>query len=77
MHYAIAIEAGEHNYSAYVLDVPGCVATGATVAEATAEITAALVAHLAVSAEFGEPVPPATTLVGTVDVDVPAPTPAR
>ena len=33
MRYAIVIEKADGNYSAYVQDLPGCVATGATVAE--------------------------------------------
>jgi hypothetical protein len=31
MRYAIVIEKAEGNYSAYVPDLPGCVATGPTV----------------------------------------------
>jgi hypothetical protein len=30
MKYAVIIEAGERNYSAYVPDLPGCIATGKT-----------------------------------------------
>jgi predicted RNase H-like HicB family nuclease len=73
MRYAIAIEPGEHNYSAYVPDVPGCVATGSTVEEVTAEIRDALTAHLALTAEYGEPVPQPTTIVAYVDVPVHVP----
>jgi predicted RNase H-like HicB family nuclease len=40
MRYAIVI--AENNYSAYVPDLPGCVATGATVEEDEAEIRAAI-----------------------------------
>ena len=39
MRYAIVIEKAEGNYSAYVPDLPGCVATGQTVAEVEAEIS--------------------------------------
>jgi predicted RNase H-like HicB family nuclease len=31
MRYAIVIEKAESNYSAYVPDLPGCVATGASI----------------------------------------------
>ena len=31
MRYAVVIEKADGNYSAHVLDLPGCVATGATV----------------------------------------------
>jgi predicted RNase H-like HicB family nuclease len=34
MRYAVVIEKVENNYSAYVPDLPGCIATGATVEEA-------------------------------------------
>ena len=45
MRYAIVIEKAEGNYSAYVPDLPGCVATGTTVAEVEAEIRQAIVFH--------------------------------
>jgi len=35
MKYAICVEEGSNNYSAYSPDVPGCVATGDTCAEVT------------------------------------------
>ena len=38
MRYAVAIERAEGNYSAYVPDLPGCVATGATLEEVEREI---------------------------------------
>jgi len=31
MRYAVVIERAESNYSAYVADLPGCVATGPTI----------------------------------------------
>lgn len=46
MRYAVVIEKAKDNYSAYVPDLPGCVATGETVAEAEAEIRAAIRFHL-------------------------------
>ena len=42
MRYAIVIEKAEGNYSAYVPDLPGCVATGSSVAEAEQEIREAI-----------------------------------
>ena len=47
MRYAIVIEKAEGNYSAYVPDLPGCVATGATVAECENEIRGAIRLHVA------------------------------
>ena len=40
MRYAVVIEKAESNYSAYVPDLPGCVATGETVEEVEAQIRA-------------------------------------
>jgi len=34
MRYAVVIESAGSNYSAYVPDLPGCIATGSTLAEA-------------------------------------------
>ncbi len=46
MRYAIVVEQSEGNYSAYVPDLPGCVATGATVAEVESEIREAIAFHV-------------------------------
>ena len=46
VRYAIVIEQTDENYSAYVLDLPGCVATGATVAEVEQLIREAIEFHL-------------------------------
>jgi predicted RNase H-like HicB family nuclease len=46
MRYAIVIEKANENYSAYVPDLPGCIATGGTVEEVETEIGAAIRLHL-------------------------------
>ena len=46
MRYAVVIEKLDSNYSAYVPDLPGCVATAATVAEVEAEIRDAVRFHI-------------------------------
>ena len=46
MRYAVVIEKAEGNYSAYVPDLPGCVATGATVAQVENEIREAIRFHI-------------------------------
>jgi predicted RNase H-like HicB family nuclease len=46
MRYAIVIEKAESNFSAYVPDLPGCVATGATVEEVESQIREAIEFHL-------------------------------
>ena len=68
MRYAIVIEQAEGNYSAYVPDLPGCIATGATVAEVEAEIRDASAFHLERMREDGLAVPAPSSQVEYVDV---------
>ena len=70
MRYAIVIEKAEENYSAYVPDLPGCIATGATIEEAEAEIREAIIFHVEGLREDGVPVPPGESTVDYVDVAV-------
>jgi predicted RNase H-like HicB family nuclease len=46
MRYAVVIEKADDNYSAYVPDLPGCVATGSTIPEVEAEIRDAIRFHI-------------------------------
>lgn len=46
MRYAVVIEKADGNYSAYVPDLPGCVATGASVAAVEREIRDAIRFHI-------------------------------
>jgi len=56
--YLILVEGGPpSNYSAWSPDVPGCVATGDTIDRCVGEMQEALVGHLEVAGEHGEPVP--------------------
>lgn len=68
MRYAIVIEKAEGNYSAYVPDLPGCIATGATPAEAESEIRSAIEFHLQWLREDGVPIPEPASRVEYVDV---------
>jgi predicted RNase H-like HicB family nuclease len=68
MRYAIVIERAEGNYSAYVPDLPGCVATGATADEAEAQIREAIEFHLEGLREDGAPIPAPASRVDYVDV---------
>lgn len=68
MRYAIVIERATTNYSAYVPDLPGCVATGATVEEVEAQIREAIVFHVEGLREDGLPVPAPASRVEYVDV---------
>ncbi|MEO0637988.1 MAG: type II toxin-antitoxin system HicB family antitoxin [Pseudomonadota bacterium] len=63
MRYAIVIEKAESNYSAYVPDLPGCVATGKTVEDAKREISEAIRFHIEGLREDGLPVPEAASVV--------------
>ena len=68
MRYAIVIEKAEANYSAYVPDLPGCVATGATVEETEAQIREAIEFHVAGLRDDGLSVPPPSSQVEYVEV---------
>jgi len=68
MRYAIVIEKAEHNFSAYVPDLPGCVATGATVAEVEASLREAIVFHLDGMREDGLQIPQPQSLVCYLDI---------
>jgi predicted RNase H-like HicB family nuclease len=68
MRYAIVIEQAEGNFSAYVPDLPGCVATAATVAEVEAEIREAIAFHVEGLREDGLPVPEPSSKVEYVDI---------
>lgn len=68
MRYAIVIEKAEGNFSAYVPDLPGRVATGATVQEVEAEIREAIAFHIEGLHEDGLPVPPGASQVEYVEV---------
>jgi predicted RNase H-like HicB family nuclease len=66
--YAIVIEDAGENYSAYVPDLPGCVSTGSSVDEATANIRGAIALHIESLREHGEEVPPPISHASTVQV---------
>jgi predicted RNase H-like HicB family nuclease len=66
--YAVVIEKAEGNYSAYVPDLPGCVATGATIEETEAEIREAIAFHLEGMREDGQPIPEATSKVEYIEL---------
>jgi predicted RNase H-like HicB family nuclease len=68
MRYAIVIEKAGDNFSAYVPDLPGCVATGETVADVEREIGEAIVFHLEGLREDGLPIPPPASLVDYVNI---------
>lgn len=68
MRYAIVIEKAPANYAAYVPDLPGCVATGASVAETETLIREAIEFHLEGLRADGLPIPLPSSQVEYVDV---------
>lgn len=67
LRYAIVIEKAEGNYSAYVPDLPGCVATGATVPAVEEGIREAIRFHIEGLKEDGLPVPAPTSIANYVE----------
>ncbi len=68
MRYAIVIEKAPANYAAYVPDLPGCIATGATVAETESLIREAIEFHIEGLKSDGLQIPPPSRQVEYVDV---------
>ena len=68
MRYAIVVEKSANNYSAYVPDLPGCVATGHTVEEAEREIRDAIEFHIQGLREDGLAVPPPASVVEYLEI---------
>ena len=67
MRYAIVIEKADGNYSAYVPDLPGCVATGDTVQAVEGEIRDAIRFHIEGLKADGLPVPAPTSIADYVE----------
>ena len=68
MKYAVVIERGPTTYGASVPDLPGCFAVGATLDEVERLIEEAIVEHVAVLRQRGEPVPPPQTQIKIVEI---------
>lgn len=64
--YAVVIERGEKNYSAYVPDLPGCISTGRSVEEIERNMREAIELHLEGMAEDGDTIPEPIGGVGVV-----------
>ena len=71
MRYAIVIEDAGRNYSAYVPDLPGCVATGSTAEETEQAIREAIEIHLEGLRAENLPIPSASSRVHYVEVGKP------
>jgi len=67
--YAIVIEKGATNYGGYVPDLPGCVATGATVEETERLLGEAIALHLEGMKEDGLPIPEPSSVVDYLEME--------
>ena len=67
MKYLVIVEKAEANYSAYVPDLPGCVATGRTPGEAQERIREAIAMHMEGLREDGLPIPEPHAQAALVD----------
>ncbi len=68
MKFAVVIEPAEGNWSAYVPDLDGCVATGKSPREAERQIREAITLHLQGMKEDGLPLPEPSSTAVTVEV---------
>ncbi len=68
MKYLAIIEKAENNYSAYVPDLPGCIAVGDTVEETKQMIKEAIEFHLEAMRSDGLSIPQPTTGANYVEV---------
>ncbi|MDZ4840745.1 MAG: type II toxin-antitoxin system HicB family antitoxin [Hyphomicrobium aestuarii] len=67
MRYAVLIEPAGPNFSGYVPDLPGCIATGQTTADVEQSLREAIRFHLDGLIEDGTPIPPARTIAEYVE----------
>lgn len=67
--YLIVIERGDRNYSAFVPDLPGCVATGKTRTEVLRQMQGAIEMHLGGLREDSLEIPEPSTDADWIEVD--------
>ncbi|MGZ5824242.1 MAG: type II toxin-antitoxin system HicB family antitoxin [Hyphomicrobium sp.] len=72
MRYAIVIERAGGNFSAYLPDLAGCVATASTQKEVETLLRAAIELHLAGMREDNQPIPQPSSRVEYLEVEVAA-----
>lgn len=66
--FTIVIEDAGSNYAAYAPDVPGCIATGATVEEVTSTLREAIAEHLEILREMGDDLPVPHSQSGVIEI---------
>jgi predicted RNase H-like HicB family nuclease len=67
MRYAVVIERADNNHSAYVPDLPGCVASGQTVKDVEREIREAIRFHIEGLKEDGLAVSPPSSIAEYIE----------
>lgn len=68
--YVIIVEKAGKNYSAHAPDLPGCIATGKTVEDATNQMKEAIEFHLEGMKKEGLSIPKPVAVAKAVDVAV-------
>ena len=68
MRYAVIYEQTPRNWAAYVPDLPGCVATGATRTDVERLILEAIVLHLDAMRQSGAAIPQSTAGVDLIEI---------
>jgi predicted RNase H-like HicB family nuclease len=69
MTYTVIVEKSASNYSAYVHELPGCVAVGDTLEELKRSVTEAIIFHLATMLEEGMELPNLDSLTNLVQLE--------
>ena len=69
MKYAVIYEKTSTGYSAYIPDLPGCIAAGDTVEETEQLMREAVELHLNGMREDGDPIPEPTTVANMMPVN--------
>ena len=72
MRYMVVLEQSPNNWSAYVPDVPGCVAAADTREETEQLIHEALQDHIEMMLEDNDPIPQPGTWTTVVEVTIPS-----
>jgi len=68
--YPVIIEKAERNYSAYSPDLPGCVATGATIRETLSRMRSAIKFHLEGLKKEGSEIREPSTKVKYLEISI-------
>lgn len=66
--YAVMIEKTPTGYSGFVPDLPGCIATGASIGEVEERLRTGIALHIEAMREDGDPIPEPTTVARELEV---------